>query len=66
LQKAVDLGGGQDWQCFDMLGGFYNRMGRMQDAIQAASKALDLAVAGRNPELVRILRAKLAGYRQPR
>ncbi len=66
LQKAVDLSGGQDWQCFDMLGGFYNRMGRMQDAIQAASKALDLAVAGRNPELVRILRAKLAGYRQPR
>jgi tetratricopeptide (TPR) repeat protein len=26
LQKAVELSGGQDWQCFGMLGAVYSRM----------------------------------------
>ena len=62
LQKAVELSGGQDWQCFDMLGAFYSKMGRAEDAIQAARRALDLAVAGQDQELVRTLRGKLASY----
>jgi Flp pilus assembly protein TadD len=66
LQKAVDLSGGQDWQCYDMLGAIYNKMGRPEDAVQAGRRALDLAVAGHNEDLVRTLRAKLAGYRQNR
>ena len=66
LQKAVDLSGGRDWQCYDMLGAVYNKMGRPEDAIQAGRRALDLAAADHNEDLVRTLRAKLAGYEQPR
>jgi Flp pilus assembly protein TadD len=66
LQKAVEVSGGQDWQCYDLLGAVYSKMGRPDDAIQAGRRALDLAVAGHNEELVRTLRAKLARYQQPR
>ena len=66
LQKAVELSGGQDWQCFDMLGAVYSKMGRPDDAIQAGRRALDLAVAGHDEELVRNLRAKLARYNESR
>ena len=58
--------GGRDWQCYDMLGTVYSKMGRPDDAIQAASQALDLALAGHDEELVRTLRAKLASYEQTR
>jgi Flp pilus assembly protein TadD len=66
LQKAVDLSGGRDWQCFDMLGAVYSKMGRPEDAVQAGRRALDLAAADHNDELVRTLRGKLAGYQQNR
>jgi tetratricopeptide (TPR) repeat protein len=66
LQKAIELSGGRDWQCYDMLGAVYNKVGRPDDAIQAGRRALDLAVADHNEELVRALRAKLAGYEQSR
>jgi len=66
LQKAVELSGGQDWKCYDMLGAMYSKTGRQDDAIQAWRRALDLAVAEHNEELVRALRAKLAGYEQTR
>jgi len=65
LQKAVALSGGRDWQCFDMLGSVYSKMGRPDDAIRAGRRALDLAAAGHNEELVRSLRDKLASYGQP-
>ena len=66
LQKAVELSDGQDWQCFDMLGMVYSKLGRRDDAIQAARKALDLAQASRQDDLVRSLRAKLSGYQESR
>jgi Flp pilus assembly protein TadD len=66
LQKAVDLSGGKDWQCFDMLGAVYSKMGHPEEAVQAGRRALDLAAAGHNEELVRTLRDKLAGYQQNR
>jgi Flp pilus assembly protein TadD len=66
LQKAVELSGGQDWKCYDMLGAMYSKTGRQDDAIQAWRRALDLAAAEHNEELVRALRAKLAGYEQTR
>jgi tetratricopeptide (TPR) repeat protein len=66
LQKAVELSGGRDWQCFDMLGAVYSKLGRPDDAIQAERRALDLAAAGHDEELVRAMRTKLAGYEQSR
>jgi len=49
-----------------MLGTVYSKMGRPDDALQAGRRALDLAVAEHNDELVRTLRGKLAGYEQNR
>jgi Flp pilus assembly protein TadD len=66
LQKSIEISGGRDWQCYDMLGTVYSKMGRPDDAIQAGRRALDLALAGQDGELVRNLRAKLAGYQQTR
>ena len=66
LQKSIEISGGRDWQCYDMLGAVYNKMGRPDDAIQAGRRALDLALAGQDPELVRKLRATLASYEQSR
>ena len=64
LQKAVDLSGGHDWQCYDMLGSVYSKLGRQDDAVQAERRALDLAAAGHDEELVRAMRARLASYEQ--
>jgi Flp pilus assembly protein TadD len=66
LQKSIEIGGGRDWQCYDMLGAVYSKMGRPDEAIRAGRQALDLALAGQDGELVRNLRAKLAGYEQTR
>jgi hypothetical protein len=49
-----------------MLGAVYNKMGRPDDAIQAGRRALDMALAGQDGELVRKLRATLASYEQTR
>jgi Flp pilus assembly protein TadD len=66
LQKSIEMGGGRDWRCYDMLGAVYSKMGRPDEAILAGRRALDLALAGQDGELVRSLRAKLAGYEQAR
>jgi Flp pilus assembly protein TadD len=66
LQQSIEMGGGRDWRCYDMLGAVYSKMGRPDEAILAARRALDLALAGQDGELVRSLRAKLAGYEQAR
>lgn len=66
LQKAVELSGGQDWECFDMLSSLYGKMGRLDDAIQAERRAVDLAVARRDEPLIQNLRAKLARYENSR
>src|ERR1039457_1501944 len=66
LQKSIEISGGRDWQCYDMLGTVYSKMGRPDDAIQAGRRALDLALAGQGGGLDRNLRAKLAGYQQTR
>ena len=64
LQKSIDIGGGRDWQSYDMLGAVYSKMGRQDDAIQAGRRALELALPVQDGELVRNLRAKLASYEQ--
>ena len=65
LQKSIDIGGGRDWQSYDMLGTVYSKMGRQDDAIQAGRRALELALPAQDGELVRNLRARLASYEQP-
>jgi Flp pilus assembly protein TadD len=66
LQKSIEIGGGRDWQCYDRLGTVYSKMGRPGEAIQAGRRALDLALASQDGELVRKLRARLASYEQTR
>src|SRR5271157_1483696 len=66
LEKAIEVSAGRDWQCYDVLGTVYSKMGRPEEAIRAGRRALDLALAGQDGELVRNLRAKLAGYEQAR
>jgi Flp pilus assembly protein TadD len=66
LQRAVELSGGQDWRCFDLLGAVYSKVGRLDDAVQAESRAVDLAAKDHNDELLSALRAKLARYQQAR
>ena len=66
LQKSIEISGGRDWQCYDMLGTVYSKMGRPDDAIRAGRQALDLALAGHDEELVRTLRDRLASYAQTR
>ena len=61
LQKAVGISG-SEWQSYDLMATLYNRMGRSEDAVQAGRKALDLAIAGKDGDLVRNLRGKLAEY----
>jgi hypothetical protein len=62
----VELSGGQDWRCFDLLGAVYSKVGRLDDAVQAESRAVDLAAKDHNDELLSALRAKLARYQQAR
>jgi Flp pilus assembly protein TadD len=66
LQKAVELSGGRDWRCFDLLGAVYSNLGRPDDAIQAATRAVDLAVENHNDQIVPALRAKLERYQHAR
>jgi Flp pilus assembly protein TadD len=66
LQKAVELSGGKDWKCYDMLGAMYSKSGRPDDAMEAWRRALDLAAADHNADVVQALRAKVAGSQQTR
>ncbi len=65
LQKAVDLSGGREVRCYGMLGDFYSKMGRTDDAVDAWRRALELAEASHNEDQVRSLRSKLAGHEPP-
>ena len=65
LQKAVDLSGGREVRCYGMLGDFYSKMGRTDDAVDAWRRALELAEASHNEDQVRSLRSKLACHEPP-
>ena len=64
LEKAVELGEGKEWQCLAALSAAYAKAGRPADAVQAVSRALELAERDNNQELARALRATLESYRQ--
>ena len=64
LQKTIKIGGGRDWQSYDMLASAYIKTGRIDDAIQAGRRAMELALPLQDEGLIRTLRAKLANYEQ--
>lgn len=64
LQETMRMSGGRDWQSYDMLAFVYSRMGKIDDAIQAGRRALELALPLQNGELIRTLTAKEANYEQ--
>jgi Flp pilus assembly protein TadD len=63
LEKSIEIGGGRDWQSYDMLGAIYSKMGRADEAIHAERQALEVAPV-QDSDLVRNLRAKLAVYQR--
>lgn len=66
LKKAVELSEGKNWQYLGELASTYDRTGQEAEAIAAAGKALDLAVAAGDGEAARGLREALERYRTGR
>jgi Flp pilus assembly protein TadD/Tol biopolymer transport system component len=64
MEKAVELSGGKEWQSLSMLGAAYYQAGRRTDAVQAAQRALEVAVRQNNTEAARNLRATIEQYQR--
>jgi len=62
LEKAVDLSQGKEWQPLATLAEAYNKAGRCAEAIQAASRALDLAQQIHDERLEKRLRDDITRY----
>ncbi|MCW5981429.1 MAG: tetratricopeptide repeat protein [Bryobacteraceae bacterium] len=62
LERAVELSGGGEPLSLDMLAAMYSEVGRLAEAARVARRALEIAVRANNPELARMLKAKLDRY----
>jgi tetratricopeptide (TPR) repeat protein len=62
FEAAVRLSAGQEPQSLDMLAAMYSETGRFPEAIEAARRALDLAVRDSNYAMAQSLRARIAEY----
>ena len=62
FEEAVKLSGGQEPQSLSMLSAMFGEVGRYQDAIEAARRALDLALRGNDYATAQSLRARIARY----
>jgi tetratricopeptide (TPR) repeat protein len=62
FERAVVLSGGREPLSLDMLAAMYYEVGRFPEALQAARRALDLAMQLNNQELVTALKARIAIY----
>ncbi|HYK91706.1 MAG TPA: tetratricopeptide repeat protein [Acidobacteriota bacterium] len=62
FERAVQLSGGREPLSLDMLAAMYFETERYAEAVQAANRALDLAVKLNNQDLITALRARLAIY----
>lgn len=60
--KAVELSSGKDWRCLAALAEAYDRAGRAGEAVEAARRALDLALAEHDDQLEANLRTELQRY----
>jgi len=63
FEQAVKLSEGKDVASLDMLGGAYAENGRMKEAIEAAQRALALAEAQKNAQMVETLNRRVEYYR---
>jgi Flp pilus assembly protein TadD len=63
-QRACELGSDRDPACLDTLGAAYASAGRFNDAIATAQKALELARAANQPQLVEGIATRLEIYRR--
>ena len=62
FEKAVELSGGQDWRCLDMLAGIYDALGRSGEAVRTERQALNLAIEQNNQALEKHLESNLGHY----
>jgi Flp pilus assembly protein TadD len=62
FQKAVELSQGKNWQPLAALADAYDKAGRSTEAVQAARRALDLALQAHDEQLENSLRAILERY----
>ncbi len=62
FQQAVELSGGKDWRCLDMLAGIYDMLGRSAEAVQAEQQAVNLAVEQHDEPLEKHLKGNLERY----
>jgi protein O-mannosyl-transferase len=61
-QKVVGLGEGKSAAAFDLLAAAQAEAGRYSDAVESARKGQEMAIAGRDDELARDIRTRLALY----
>ena len=62
-EEACRLSGGKEARCFGTLDAAYAEVGRFDDAIAAATKARELALAARQQDIAQAAEARLALYR---
>jgi Flp pilus assembly protein TadD len=64
FQKSVELSDGKDARCLAALADAYDKAGRFPEAIQAAQRAVDLAIQEHDPQRERNLRDALNRYQR--
>jgi len=64
LEKAVELSQGKEWQCLAGLAEAYHKAGRLPEAIQTVTRALDVAQRAHDERTASSLRATLSRYEQ--
>jgi tetratricopeptide (TPR) repeat protein len=62
FEEADRLSAGRDPTVLDLLAGIYSEIGRFQDAVKAARRALTIASGQNNQEMVEALKARIALY----
>jgi len=62
FEKAVELSGGNEPQCLEMLAAMYAELGRFSDAAQAARRALAIVERENDSGHAQALRARIAQY----
>ncbi len=62
FEKAVALTDGKEFQDLAMLATVYSKVGRTDDAVHVANRALDLALAQKNEQMARAIRASIARF----
>lgn len=62
FERAVELTDGKELQDLSMLATVYSKSGRRDDAVKTANRALDLALAQKNEDVARAIRASIAKF----